>query len=768
MSASEGGAASMRTLSEISEGETVHFSVDLVAAARRNIGLLRSVSDSHWHNHKPTILEAVRRYDEIWMPLIADFTTGSKPPMILPPLDVEWVWFCHTLNWANYRDYCESRFSKLIGKPNIFDEENEEYALDRCRKFWEHKFLSEPFENEADGDDNVENYSSSFSEAMLDQVSRCSNLCRMYAEPYYSELVYLVAARQRYRGFIYMLHRFGDECSCIVPTSDVYLMWLTHQSYPTVYAVDFKDLEGDVGKIVGAGDTMKEEEMEETKMLWEKTFDQPYEKAGGAAITRPIVEPPFYWDVTNTDVNTKYKSLVPRFLFEVCIAVKLISNTKQVKRNPSRDFLRLRAAKCHRELKMDKPISHFMPETWQKACHIFCEFGTKGLILDLRHHGGFCSRGSTLHDSKLFSWNDLLRAPSLASEKGIDDRARVVTSITPPVQAPYFLKCVPDRVTDDSGAMISDVILKMNQYRPQEGRWLSRTVLDHGGRECFVIRMRVGGGFWRRGGEAPKAVKWEDRIIQIFEGSWSYVIGSGSIGRSPEKLVGTAAPKAPKEGFQASWKLSSGIEFVIQWDSSKSISGLRFDLQSETSSEPMVKLLQGRHMQYEVKKSSLETQEAKADMKNEGLEQDVRSEEDEYVTMVRYSEEIPSGKATALLNWKLLVVEVLPEEDAVLVLLLCMAILRSVSEMKREDVGRLLVRRRIGEAKIGERDWGSVMLHPSSYSPLVSCSKLHPWYWNAKLVMASQARDHQGVAPTSSNYSQAEGGDNLYRSGIIP
>lgn len=173
-------------------------------------------------------------------------------------------------------------------------------------------------------------------------------------------------------------------------------------------------------------------------------------------------------------------------------------------------------------------------------------------------------------------------------------------------------------------------------------------------------------------------------------------------------------------------------------------------------------------MQYEVKKSSQETQEAKADTRNEQMDQDVRSEEDEYVTVVRYSEEIPSGKATALVNWKLLVVEVLPEEDAVLVLLLAMAILRSVSEMKREDVGKLLVRRRIGEAKVGERDWGSVMLHPSSYSPLVSCSKLQPWYWNAKVNMASQARDHQGVAPASSNYSQAEGGDNLYRSGIIP
>lgn len=43
---------------------------------------------------------------------------------------------------------------------------------------------------------------------------------------------------------------------------------------------------------------------------------------------------------------------------------------------------------------------------------------------------------------------------------------------------------------------------------------------------------RVGGGFWRRGGEAPETVNWEDRIIEIREGPWSYVAGS-TIGKAP-------------------------------------------------------------------------------------------------------------------------------------------------------------------------------------------------------------------------------------------
>ena len=112
-------------------------------------------------------------------------------------------------------------------------------------------------------------------------------------------------------------------------------------------------------------------------------------------------------------------------------------------------------------------------------------------MLEVRKHGGGCFKTSKLEDSKTFLWNDLLRAPSLTLETHLDDKqVRAVASITPPAQAPYLLKCVPDKVTDDSGAMVSDVILRMNNYKPQEGRWLSRTILDHAGRECFVVRMR--------------------------------------------------------------------------------------------------------------------------------------------------------------------------------------------------------------------------------------------------------------------------------------
>lgn len=188
-------------------------------------------------------------------------------------------------------------------------------------------------------------------------------------------------------------------------------------------------------------------------------------------------------------MNTMFSVHV--FIMQVCVMVKLNPKTNTTPTGKSNQFLRFRMLRCHRELKINQPLSNFAYDLWKKGCHLYCEFGTKGVQLELRHPGGRCFKGSSLLDTITFSWNDLLRAPALTLEREINQKVRVVASMTPPVQASYLLKCVPDRVTDDSGAMISDVILRMNQYRPQEGRWLSRTVLDHAGRECFVVRMRL-------------------------------------------------------------------------------------------------------------------------------------------------------------------------------------------------------------------------------------------------------------------------------------
>lgn len=65
-----------------------------------------------------------------------------------------------------------------------------------------------------------------------------------------------------------------------------------------------------------------------------------------------------------------------------------------------------------------------------------------------------------------------------------------------------------------------------------------------------LLDKRVGAGFWRRGGESPSNVKWEDRITEVREGSWSYV--AGSIGRAPGMFL---------ELFHSLCVLSPGVIF---------------------------------------------------------------------------------------------------------------------------------------------------------------------------------------------------------------
>lgn len=228
-------------------------------------------------------------------------------------------------------------------------------------------------------------------------------------------------------------------------------------------------------------------------------------------------------------------------------------------------------------------------------------------------------------------------------------------------------------------------------------------------------------------------------------------------------MVGTATPKEPPEQWNAAWQFSTGDELVVRWETSMSISGLSFGLRSQAA-ESTVKLLKGRKMQYQVKKA--EPQDANGACRNGEEEKEEDKEEEGFLTLVRFTEDDPDGRATALLNWKLLVVEFMPEEDAVFVLLLCTSILRSVSDMKKEDMGSLLIRRRLKEAKLGSRDWGSVVLHPFSCSSSTSSPYLQPWYLDAKAVMESDGADRT-TKPPSLSYSPEEGSDQLYKQGIF-
>jgi hypothetical protein len=133
---------------------------------------------------------------------------------------------------VSYRKYCEKRFSKLIGKPAIFYKENEEYSLMRCEELWMKRYPNESFENEVDiTSSNLQDlHVAQDHEDLLNEVEKQRHVYSKFSWPYMSEIVYLIAARQRYKGFLYVLQRFADDCSSrLLPSLDILLMWVTHQ-----------------------------------------------------------------------------------------------------------------------------------------------------------------------------------------------------------------------------------------------------------------------------------------------------------------------------------------------------------------------------------------------------------------------------------------------------------------------------------------------------------------------------------------------------------
>lgn len=92
-----------------------------------------------------------------------------------------------------------------------------------------------------------------------------------------------------------------------------------NQSYPTIYAGDL-EIKDITRKVVGVWEKVKEEDVEAARKLWESIYNQPYEKAGGQVIMDlgdVSIQPPVHWEVSDCDVNTRYKSVIPRFLLEV-------------------------------------------------------------------------------------------------------------------------------------------------------------------------------------------------------------------------------------------------------------------------------------------------------------------------------------------------------------------------------------------------------------------------------------------------------------------
>ncbi|KAG0630927.1 hypothetical protein M758_1G214600 [Ceratodon purpureus] len=729
---------------------------NLVTAAKRELSFLARVNqDQGLTKAGPTLDRAIRRYECCWLPLLASQEKGASA--LVPPLDCAWVWHCHRLNPIQYAQDCKAVYGKILGAP-VPEARFMVAATEITIQLWKRHFDPEPYHHTGlsytvDEDEEIGSCKRRISYDLVDAVLRQSSFYYQVSHLHFRNESFLHAAELRYKGFLHLAAKSKGKLF-LVPTYDIDLMWHTHQLDPIAYRTDMLHI---LGKVLDHDDTDTERHdgsklsncFHETKQLWEETYSIPYEKAGamyrGEAPTalqhsssrKPVIKRErFTSNIYKTEQEAQYSYLTGREFVQVNFNI-LGGKNVPVKQSGGRLFVRLRALKNCGNFELNSPEVEISEQPRFKhgaSWTLNFESSVEGVILELRMRKPCRLRGGLQKKSKLLGevhvpFNMLLASPTLSAldwlslhkEDQIWDLQKkppaleIAASITPSVTSPYLFRAITVKTTDDNFQELTD------RYRHvQTGRWLTRKVLDHKGNDVYTVRIRKLKGCKRT---SCIPVAENERIVDVYRPNTTSNPDDPPIALAASAIqLMDSKEQLEKAKLQRQWALFEPNTILTVKKNRDPKLDEYPELTLEGSVGYPVALVSGRWMQYQVRDSPAE-------------------EERGFVTVVRYTPECPTGKATALYNWKSGAMEVTPGENAVLVLLLS-----SVTALAVHDLlGRMSQKPMKPTKKImlpNKEEWGAVNIEYGSGGSLAN----RFWWTLGSQVWAQEIYD---VTPKS-------------------
>ncbi|CAK0874890.1 unnamed protein product, partial [Prorocentrum cordatum] len=276
--------------------------VDLPAAVLGMIGFLSEVDECpSLYLNQDVLAEAVRRYERLWLPLVA----GLEPALqraLVPPLDVEWAWHCHMLAPLAYRRDVSQVLARAGGQAAaagvdhaVLTGSARTDGLSRARALWEEAHPGEAFDVRealaraplrAERGGQPRGLPSSISYDIAGAAGRQMAFHYQVAVlPHYRDAQFLREAADRYAGRYLELQRRRPE-GFWVPSYDIDACWHAHMLHPARYAADTISL---CGKVVPHDDSVNDRAegsklrraWQETQQAWKEEFgDGPF-AAGG-------------------------------------------------------------------------------------------------------------------------------------------------------------------------------------------------------------------------------------------------------------------------------------------------------------------------------------------------------------------------------------------------------------------------------------------------------------------------------------------------------
>lgn len=194
------------------------FSCDLVAESQKHLRFLKGL-----HNECITLNLrscSVRRYRDLWLPMVASVDTE-----LIPPPDVAWLWHCHRLSPAAYAFYCSDRFQGKILEPLppfVFQTEHVDSKVARgTREHWGH-WCNEPFFLPAKNNNEDSSTTPQLGDGydLLASAHRQANFLWQVSDDRFSDPDFLAEGVANYTKFLH-LSSLPDRKLPVVPTYQV-------------------------------------------------------------------------------------------------------------------------------------------------------------------------------------------------------------------------------------------------------------------------------------------------------------------------------------------------------------------------------------------------------------------------------------------------------------------------------------------------------------------------------------------------------------------
>ncbi|XP_024521551.1 glycine-rich domain-containing protein 1-like [Selaginella moellendorffii] len=601
-------------------------------------------------------------------------------PVLLPSAASKFF-HCHRLNPVQYAEDCKRLFGKIVAGPSLARHESD---LQQSANTWASNFRDEPYTLDIYGGDVTRRYteratniSYDLAEAALRQKSfyyqasgdlflkANSTLSMQVSDPHYLDESFLLAAAARYKAFLHLIRTSGTS-TFFVPTYDIDLIWHTHQLHTVSYHNDLTQVLGsifehdDTDSNRGSGGKL-DNGFTKTRSMWEDTYGLPYEKAGCMYRGEPPVSipgTPAYDPTKLARLASKNDDhLAERKTIQVHLSVR---GTRGLPDDKTISYV-VSSLNHQKFLKLES--QRVKAASQQNVVSVMtAELSTEGLVLAVRRRRVLISRTV---GRLVIPWINVIRSETQSLGGWFpfqEDRqvsVLVYISVTSPVTAPYLFRSVRVRDTGDDSAT------------------------HDSNRESIYKR----GGFWLR------SIPDTDKVVHAHKGGWTYK-GSYNTGSVNGEILGSAWQLEKPSLESRRWSLQNGKAILtVDRNVKDKHWNMRPQLHVEMKSHNCpIMLFSGRHLDFAVPGAS-DRQEAW------------------FVTMVRFTRDAPQGKATALFNWRSGGMQIDPNEDVLLVLLLSATISMSVSDMLGKAIPSWTMRsKRVVAERAGERAEATVVM----------------------------------------------------------